>query len=260
MPQRVIIGVLTTEQRTDRQRAVLETWASELPDNWNLYFLVARPGKPSEVSGRYLYLDTVEAYENLPTKTHLFMNHCSSQMEFDYLVKCDDDVFINTDCLEQVLKNNKPHYAGRGFQNDDVDRTWHFGKCSDPVVNETPYSGDFQGAYCEGGLYVVDHECASLVGNSQNANFFSSELYEDKAVGDFLRSCGKLPMLLPHRLFAYRTHEGGVHRKFFRRWNRLAAHPISAQEMRNIWAVMQWRSRMRRYFPALPWRRKRLAS
>ena len=255
---RTILGMLTQAHRREHREAISETWAARLPTGWSLYFLIGRPGRATELVGDVLYLDMEEAYENLPLKIHLFMQYCVENEAFDGLLKCDDDVYLDIELLRSVI-GRKPAYAGRRCPRTDwwgrslFDPTWHFGKCTDPVIDRTPYQGAADGYYCDGGVgYFVDRRCAEIVGDPANRGHFERELYEDKAVGDLLREHGIVADFLPERL--YETPAKNRWR-LFRRNGLLAVHPLSPEAIREAWrrqnassclARLGWRSPPRR--------------
>lgn len=96
---KIIVGVLTKSEMTQRRRACEDTWFCRLrqANNVTALFLTGM----NEMDGSYVEGDTLllasrDDYMALAYKTKAFCQWAMTQ-EFDYLFKCDDDTFIATD-------------------------------------------------------------------------------------------------------------------------------------------------------------------
>ncbi|RCS49124.1 hypothetical protein DTL42_11310 [Bremerella cremea] len=102
----LIIGALSAQHYDDRRQACRDTWASNLPKEVDLVFLVGDPqAKSAYRVDDVLYCPCPDNYESLPQKTRWFCNWALASASFDFLFKCDDDTYVAIDRLLSVLPN-----------------------------------------------------------------------------------------------------------------------------------------------------------
>ena len=87
--------MITCQKNKERGDSIRETWLKLVPPNVRVLFVFGRPGKPASLEGDELFLDCIEAYENLPQKMSLFYQYCINNLSFDYLLKIDDDSYVD---------------------------------------------------------------------------------------------------------------------------------------------------------------------
>ena len=210
----LIIGVYTCPKFANRQKAIEATWFRDIPNYIKALFVRGDPGGVPRLEGSTLYLDCPEAYEKLAEKTHKFFKYCSDNFEFQYIFKTDDSSYID---LEKFLQLDKQGGDYIGFfdksQDPNIDRTWHYGKCSDKSY-EVPYKGHFVCSWARGGGYFVSQK-ASRILVEKTFRVFENELYEDKMVGEALTRDERLKVVdvpfyemgvlkpMPHNIMHY---------------------------------------------------------
>ena len=188
----IIYGIYTCPKYQDRTSAVRDTWFKQIPKDAVALFVVSDEGNEARVEGQTLYLDCPEGYEYLTSRTCHFIRFCIEHFEFEYIFKMDDDTYLNVPRFLNFQKTGD--YIGRfvGRPDRDCDRTWHYGKFSNPSL-EKPFEGTFITRWAAGGDgYLLNRKAAdSFVLHS--GDILESELrqpaycgYEDKMVADVL--------------------------------------------------------------------------
>jgi hypothetical protein len=169
-----------------RQQAIRDTWMKDVPKHVLAFFFVGRPGAPAQIEGDTLYLDCADGYADLALKTHACISYCVSNIEFDYLLKCDDDTYLYVrrfleNCMD-CFKNGAADYIG----------------------NLPPGISWQAGAYAQGGAYILSRKAAAVLSrvcleNERHARWWYGNLttdaklllthttVEDIMVGDILR-------------------------------------------------------------------------
>lgn len=186
MHYRYIIAILTCEKNKDRLEAVRETWVKDFTDNSKVFYVFARPGGNTELTGNILYLDCPESYEEGPRKVVALYNFLIKNFDFDYIYKCDDDTYVDVQAMLRLDLEGKD-YIGN-FVTDKrtaIDPTAHYGKCSNKLL-EVPYQGKFLVPWARGGRgYLLSKRAAeNLCKLVTEQNF--AEIFEDKMVGEIL--------------------------------------------------------------------------
>jgi hypothetical protein len=135
-----------------------------------------------------VYLPCPDNYESLTVKTLMAVKWAVENKEFDLILKTDDDVTFFGDFIKIVCDASEHDYSGRVITASDVE--WHFGKCDDPELNNTP--ADIPDTeYCEGPAYFLSKKSASyLAGYGIRNNYF---IYEDAEIGYLLQKIGINP-------------------------------------------------------------------
>lgn len=188
--RKLLIGVFTAPVNIERKKAVWESWASKLPEEVTFYFVYG--GDSFKKEGHDLYLPCEESYEKLPLKTFHFFNYCSSSEDYDFVLKCDDDSFVN---VNQLLRYNfKGDYGGLFLPAHHPSYTYHYGKCKDGSY-EKPFNYEFHHQFaCGGGYYLSQYAIEKLVANVDmsdlEASLESSLGLEDRLVGLYLKDEG----------------------------------------------------------------------
>lgn len=124
--KRFLVGIATGYQYADRRQAVRDTWVNYLKDRDDFvykFFL----GTTDDATLRQVALnesnlyhdiifsdDFVDTYYNLTRKTITMMRWASTNYEFQYMLKTDDDSFVRIDKLLEKLsqKPKEKYYSG----------------------------------------------------------------------------------------------------------------------------------------------------
>ena len=136
----LLILVATAPDNIDRRNVIRKTWASDPSMNirWKTVFLVGQAKDRSQEehleAERSMYDDLIrgaqrETYQNLTLKTQMGLEWAAKYCDFQFVMKTDDDVFVNPyklmdylgspDTLNTKLylgyvrRNGKPHREGK---------------------------------------------------------------------------------------------------------------------------------------------------
>jgi len=183
--KQIIIGVITCPKYEYKVKGIRDTWLKSIPPNVRVLFVYGRPGQVASLEGDKLFLDCPEAYEQLPQKVHHFYQFCVQHFAFDYLLKIDDDSYVD---VEKLLGFNARgrDYIGlfRGMGDTQVTKTWHYGKCTDKSF-EVPYEGKYIADWARGGGYILSRRAVDRL-VLKTAESYKEHMFEDKMVGDAL--------------------------------------------------------------------------
>jgi len=178
---KLLVFITTYNKNVGRINTIENTWAKKLKEKNIPYFFIS--GDNLEVNAPTIKLnDFVESYEQLPLKSfHLFKE--SLNYEYDYILKADDDTFLNIDLLNgDILKFD---YIGK-FNNPSNAPNLHYYKCNDNF--KVPKKAA-KYKYAEGGMYILSRKAVQKIVELPEKTFINTpENYkgEDVLVGDIL--------------------------------------------------------------------------
>lgn len=140
-------------------------------------------------------VDAPDDHESLPKKVRAAFVH-AYERHGCAVFKIDDDLEITdgTRFVDDVraLIGGGADYAGFEVGSPEHDRTWHWNKCRDAVLNRLPYGKGFRGTWANGPFYYLSAAAlrAFALAVLRFPSEIDGELYEDKFVGDTLRAEG----------------------------------------------------------------------
>ena len=161
---KIIIGIFTGPTIQDRKAAILKTWVRDIPDNINYYFVYGNcKDKITLKTDNDLFLDCPESYESICLKTYNFYSYCYDNLDFDYILRVDDDTYVDINKLLQqdITADYTGHIVSAGLKN----YTYHYGKCTDKRY-EKPFKDDSNSKFCCGGGYMISKKAVGIVVNS----------------------------------------------------------------------------------------------
>jgi hypothetical protein len=228
---------LACQKYPERLEACRETWATREQPH---VFVVGRPGQQPALCGDVLYLNCPDDYMSLPIKVWTGIRECLARFEFDWLFKCDDDTFVNTDRLHAYPRNIGPQrglrefprvkeYIGRKVNvHGQFDPNWHKGKDAYSVDGSTGVNVDHTkwfGPWADGGLgYFLSRKACRLVAAEPYSHVLR-EAYEDKMVGHIMGSHG-----------IYLHGQQTNFRRSIEPWiGAVTIHPLDQQQMREAY-------------------------
>lgn len=169
-----LINASIKDEYIDRYKNLLEYLK-----NFNYNYLIVLCGNETFREDNILYVNVKDYYENLPKKMILAYEWVYKNTMYTHIYKVDDD-FYNY----KIKVNNNYDYYGNKLINR-INRTYHYGKCTNEYLNNTPYNNEFIFKYAAGGYgYILSRNAIFILLN--NKNYIINELYEDKAIGDVL--------------------------------------------------------------------------
>ena len=164
----LLIMVFTSPAYFDRRSVIRKTWATDpsMKTRWKTVFLLGQAPDDS-VQNEYLEAEGMmhrdlirgaqkDEYNNLTLKTQMGLEWASKYCDFQYLLKADDDVFVNPYLLMDYLR--KPDtpttklYTGSCWHGAIPYRTGRYG-ISVEEYNRTTYPD-----FCPGPAYVLSSD------------------------------------------------------------------------------------------------------
>ena len=154
----------------DYRQGIRQSWGSsklfntpDRPDLWRPLFVIGKTQnsslngkieKESQLYGDIILGEFIDSYQNLTYKTLLGMKWAYTYCKPRFILKVDDDVFVNTYLLYNELlkiKNTRDFYTGYGHINARPFRN----KLHKWYVSYQDYEHEYFPDYCFGGGYVL---------------------------------------------------------------------------------------------------------
>ena len=158
----LLIVVFTAPTNFDRRNIIRKTWASDpsVEIRWKTVFLLGQPTGNStlkeylkaeeSIFNDFIHGAQKENYCNLTLKTEMGLEWAAKYCDFQFLLKADDDVFVNPyrlmDCLRNpdtpgtglylgfVMYDQFPHRSGKyGVSVEEYNKTRYPNFCSGPA-------------------------------------------------------------------------------------------------------------------------------
>ena len=169
----LLIMVLTAPANLDRRTVIRKTWATDPSMNirWKTVFLVGRAAS-DKVQNEYLEAEGMihrdlirgtqnEHYNNLTLKTQMGLEWAAKYCEFQFLLKADDDVFVNPyKLMDYLRKPDTPKtklYTGRVIPSGPPHRQGKWG-VSWKEYNKTTFP-----ELCAGPAYLLSSDVVHKV-------------------------------------------------------------------------------------------------
>ncbi len=167
----LMILVTSAPDHYERRKAIRETWAKDWVDpnntEWRTVFMVGQTTNPtqqillekeSQEHGDILMGSYIDSYQNLTIKVQHGMSWSLETCRPQYLLKTDDDCFVNSKLFTKFLRTqNKKQtklYAGYAVKNLEVIRD----KRSKWYVSRETYQPTHFPVYASGAGYVISHD------------------------------------------------------------------------------------------------------
>jgi len=156
---RVAIVLYSYSKRRDRQQMLAAHSLSRISRRgYAQVFLTVDPGEePPSLSGiSTMQLDSPLGYEHLPDKTIAMLRWLAQRSDWDYVIKCDDDVLLDPAAVRTLTtQRSLPDYQSVATYvcRGDGKATYHRGKCTDPAFN----ARDLDTSWGMGMSFAVGH-------------------------------------------------------------------------------------------------------
>ena len=169
---KILISILSHHGSFERLKACLDTWVKNCI-NYDLVILGDNK-MLDRISDIEVYKPLIdEKYRDLPKKIKASFEYLLTK-EWDYLVKIDDDAYLNTTNLLNFLKNNtKPNlYAGQGIHFPSDKHPCYLSNVGDILPPKS-----FKYYYAQGGCYVISKNSlnTSLIKMNTSVSFSGAE-------------------------------------------------------------------------------------
>ncbi|MCC5999678.1 MAG: glycosyltransferase family 2 protein [Pararhodobacter sp.] len=175
-----------------RIQALRRTWLADL-QAMGVPFLVFVGDGNGECRDDVVYLNAPDDYEGLPQKTLAMARWVHENTRFSYLLKVDDDCFLDAEAFFTGLSFLKFDYYGRRLHRvrGQLDRSWHMAKAGSPRGRLELDKSPEPSAYADGGSgYVLSRRAmGALIDAAQGSTgraLIQRSFMEDKLVGDLL--------------------------------------------------------------------------
>jgi hypothetical protein len=175
-----------------RVAAIRETWINDLQEKGIPYVVLVGDGD-DRLHEDVLALNVSDRYEDLPRKTLKMFEWVYENTRFQYVLKIDDDCYLDVDEYFSSLSYKKVHYYGRVIRRQlgATDRVWHHPKSQSHrgrrAIDKSPEPSvyaDGGGGYCVSRLAIS--RILSEMKTATGARLIASSFMEDKLVGDLL--------------------------------------------------------------------------
>ena len=171
----ILLAVVTHDGNKLNQEFIRESswWASCPTDK---KFVVA--GKEGDHLEDVICVGGKESYARLPNKIMNLFRYVVESTNYQYLIKCDDDVHP---FLDELMEYCWPfRYDYMGIFCDSLSRESHIGReglCQ-------PYEGDLTKDYCSGPMYIISRRAMEIFIQEDPPELHLPIGYEDMMVGN----------------------------------------------------------------------------
>lgn len=176
-----------------RISAIRDSWIKDLSTMGIPYLVVVGDGDDT-VQGDVLALNVSDRYEDLPQKTLKLIDWVYNNTDFQYLLKIDDDCYLNVAEYFNSRSYRKFHYYGRTIYRavGTTDRQWHQKKSQGKLASQTIDKSPEPSVYADGGCaYSLSRyamfQLSLTCKNASAKKLIASSLFEDKLIGDLLK-------------------------------------------------------------------------
>lgn len=190
----LVVLVMTGPKNYDRRRVMRDTWLSGASNNVRHFFVLGSKNQPREVQTQLneeqaayqdlLVLDDFEdSYHKLTEKLALMLEWTYRNLNFQYVLKADDDTYARLDVILKELKNDarkrdaRTLYWGFFYGRSHVKKSGQW--------KETEWKlCDYYLPYARGGGYILSHDLVAFV--AENWKRFQLYGSEDVSLGAWL--------------------------------------------------------------------------
>ncbi|XP_077330740.1 beta-1,3-galactosyltransferase 5-like [Lithobates pipiens] len=174
----LLILVASKPDHQDSRKAIRRTWASPTErtvDNWQVVFLVGRTldveldwriHNEQKASYDILMGDYLDSYRNLTLKVMHGMKWAADRCRPRYILKTDDDCFVNTHYLPSFLRDRGPGSSGHLYVGSAVPekkRVVIRDPLSERYVSYREYEPNLYPPYANGIGYIVSFHAAKSI-------------------------------------------------------------------------------------------------
>ena len=159
---KLIVLVSSHASHVERRKLIRKYWGNHshwtTPFQWKVIFVTGLFSSSYKnqlhVEGntyRDVLIENIgESFYTLSFKVMLGLKWVQRNLKYDFLLKCDDDVFVNIDRLMRVLSTTRDQYFGQKMRKQPVEREGRYG------VSEKEHPNPFYDTFCSGGGFVLN--------------------------------------------------------------------------------------------------------
>ena len=175
-----------------RVQAIRDTWLKDVKARNIPYVILVGDGDDC-LHGDVLKLNVPDTYEKLPQKSLKLYEWIHQHTDAQYVLKIDDDCFLNVPEYFDSMSYRKHHYYGRTLerQHSNMDRVWHQEKSSSQLSRSSLDKSPTPSRYADGGsTYSLSRYAIKLLlqksVTAEGQHLIQCSYMEDKLVGDLL--------------------------------------------------------------------------
>lgn len=190
-----LILITTHISHFARRHSIRSTWANDPRGRWRTAFLVGRSHNPynmrilrNEVAIHedLILGDVYEDFYNLTAKVQMGFEWAVKYCKFKYLLKGDDDVFINFPRLFSFVQDDevpkKELYAGNVQYEAKVFRSGRYG------ISKADFPKKKYPRYCSGGGFILSRDVVVIM--LARFDYVKSISIDDAYIGALALKCG----------------------------------------------------------------------
>ncbi|WP_198036714.1 glycosyltransferase family 2 protein [Halomonas sp. GT] len=199
-PQDTLVVIYSCRAYLDtRIKAIRETWLQDLKARGIPYVIMVGDGNDT-LTGDILELNVSDTYEDLPHKSLKLMEWVYQNTAAQYVLKIDDDCYLDVDNYFNTLAYRKHHYYGRVIYRPigGMDRSWHHTKSKTMRAQKALDKSPEPSLYADGGgAYTLSRIALKALieakATPEGKRLIVNSFMEDKLVGDLLAMQGIAP-------------------------------------------------------------------
>jgi len=126
--------------------------------------------------------DVIESFYNLSYKVMIGLEWANRNFQYDYILKCDDDVFVQVDHMISFLSKQTYNYAGHVMANQPVYRKGRY------KITHGEFSKNKFQPYCSGGGFILSFITVNTI--LPKFNWDRPLKIDDAYIGDLVHGVG----------------------------------------------------------------------
>lgn len=171
----LMVVVLSAPNHFDKRQAIRSTWANHSSFNstdngtFQVFFLLGRSNTTEQNKAEHTrYNDIVmgdfnDTYWTLVSKTFLGIRWAMKDVNFKYLVKCDDDVYFNIPRLFKWLHTERVMFQRNLYAGHVNHRVVPVRENYKNALSESEYSRNYFPPYAAGPVYILSRSSVQLI-------------------------------------------------------------------------------------------------
>lgn len=236
---KLFVGIVTCRKNLPKLDYLRKTWIKDLVDKNISYKVFLGRNSDVKTSDDVVVLDVDDDYESLKEKTKGLLEYAINNAKFDYLLKVDDDTFVDVDNLLKLNTENKDYI---GWFSCLKTHKRHLKNYIDYMIkrklrrnlNHTYFDKiNFNLSYAIGGYYLISNNIAQpLLKELKENNLCSEILQEDISTGYACHKINASTLDLYHK---HNWHQLSIDNIFY--------HPISFMLMKSLYEEKDFEKR-----------------
>jgi len=188
----IVVVISCRKYLSERSAAVVDSWAVKMRA-LGIPYVFAVGGGSDRLVDNILELDCSDDYEHLPEKVLSAIKWVHSNTSFGFMMKIDDDCFLNVDEFFLDHSFRKYDYYGRRIYRPlgGMDRMWHMTKSTSHAARHELDKSPEPSVYADGGSgYTISRTAMEKIVEKAETSYGTmlkgSSYMEDKLIGDLL--------------------------------------------------------------------------